>query len=64
MKSTKKKAVIRKEDGTIVKNNKSWTEAGLQKYKEYQSTFVKESYRTFLFRVRNDRDAAIISLFS
>lgn len=60
MKSTKKKAVIRKEDGTIVKNNKSWTEAGLQKYKEYQSTFVKESYRTFLFRVRNDRDAAII----
>lgn len=60
MKSTKRKEVVRKEDGTIIKNDQSWTEKGLTKYRDYQTKYIAESYRTFMFRVRRDTDAKLI----
>lgn len=60
MKSTKRKEVVRKEDGSIIKNDQSWTEKGLAKYRDYQTKYIAESYRTFMFRVRRDTDAKLI----
>lgn len=60
MKSTKRKEVVRKEDGSIIKNDQSWTEKGLTKYRDYQTKYIAESYRTFMFRVRRDTDAKLI----
>lgn len=60
MKVTKKQPVIKKEDGSYIKNGQSWTDESHDNYQEYQTKYIADNYRTFTFRVRKDTDADLI----
>lgn len=61
MESKKKKEVIKKEDGSMYdEGGQYWTENGLRRYRNYQTEYIKISYRTFMFRVRKDKEGPLI----
>lgn len=63
MKDTKKnKDVVLKEDGSAYNpaTGQSFTEEGLRRYRDYQNSYIKKAYRTFIFRVRKDSEASLI----
>lgn len=59
MKKTDKKA---KElnNGMIYANNRIWTEDQLSSYRQYQTSYIKEKYRTFVLRFSKTKDKDII----
>ena len=63
MKDTKRnKDVVLKEDGSAYNpaTGQSFTEEGLRRYRDYQNSYIKKAYRTFIFRVRKDSEASLI----
>ena len=60
MKSTKKKAIFDEKSNTIYANGRTWTTEQLEKFKKYQTGFMKESYRTFIFRCSRVEDKPMV----
>lgn len=60
MKSTKRKRVIKKSDGSFIKNGHNWTDESHKNFRDYQTKFNADTYRTFMFRVRRDSEAELI----
>jgi len=44
----------------VLYQGRIWEQESLKNYKEYQTAFMKETYRTFVFRVTRNKEDAII----
>ena len=67
MKSTKPKdpelnktTRVKKTAGKIYKNGQFWDEAQLENAREYRNEYVKNTYRTYVFRLGYEKDANLI----
>ena len=61
MKSTKPKLI--KKRNKVITPSKVWTKEAFESYREYQTRYTKENYRTFAFRLKRDGDGDLIEWF-
>lgn len=44
----------------IIKKGKKWTEKQLKRYRNWQKKYIKENYRTFVFRLNYEKEKDLI----
>ena len=61
MKDTKSKSVKDKSKGVTYSAGRIWTDKQLENYRKYQVNFLRDTYRTFVVRLKKEGDKKLIS---
>lgn len=60
MKDTKSKSVKDKSKGVTYSAGRIWTDKQLENYRKYQVNFLRDTYRTFVIRLKKEGDKKMI----